>query len=129
MNDGGGGTHPPLKAPTGFRTGMAVAVASCRRADDWNGLEARRGEDSEVWRKARIVGARILEAMVKGGLVVVLWLQRFLWSRCGDDERRVGLVWLLNVCAQWEKRDGKFSRKKGLMFFHAVAIRRFLALA
>lgn len=58
-------THPPLKAPTGFRTGIAVAVASCRRADDWKVLDVRRGESAVVWRKARIEGARILEAMVR----------------------------------------------------------------
>lgn len=63
---GGGFTHPPLKAPTGFRTGIVVAVASRRRADDWKVLEVRKGESVDVWRKARIEGARILDAMVKG---------------------------------------------------------------
>lgn len=73
---GGGVTHPPLKAPTGFRTGMAVvAVASCRRAEDWKVREVRRGERGEVWRKARREGARILEAMVEGGVVVVFGLR------------------------------------------------------
>ena len=64
-NDGGV-AHPPLKAPTGFRTGIAVAVASCNRADDDRKvLEVRRGESVEVWRKARIEGARILEAIAR----------------------------------------------------------------
>lgn len=68
MDEGGKGgvTHPPLKAPTGFRAGIAVAVASRRRADDRNVREVRRGERVEVWRKARMQGARLLEAMVKG---------------------------------------------------------------
>ena len=44
-----GTTHPPLKAPTGFRTGMAVAVASCKRGvEERNDLkEVRRGVDKE----------------------------------------------------------------------------------
>ena len=42
---GGGFTHPPLKAPTGFRAGRAVAVASWRRDDDWN-VRERRGRGS-----------------------------------------------------------------------------------
>ena len=44
-----GTTHPPLKAPTGFRTGMVVAVASCRRGDEERNVlkEVRRGVDEE----------------------------------------------------------------------------------
>ena len=69
-----GVTHPPLKAPTGFRTGIAVAVASCCRcADDLKVLDVRRGERVVVWRKARIDGARILEAMARRELWVTGW--------------------------------------------------------
>ncbi len=68
IGGGGGATHPPLKAPTGFRTGIAVAVASWRRADDRKDREVRRGGRGEVWRIARMEGARILEAMVQGGV-------------------------------------------------------------
>ena len=48
---------------------MAVAAASCRRGDEERNVleEVRRGEDSNGWRKARIEGARILEAMVVKG--------------------------------------------------------------
>ena len=51
---------------------MAVAVASCRRGDEERNVleEVRRGvykEDVSGWRKARIEGARILEAMVEKG--------------------------------------------------------------
>ena len=47
-------------------------MASCRRGDEERNVleEVRRGvdkEDSDGWRKARIEGARILEAMVKKG--------------------------------------------------------------
>lgn len=72
-----GVTHPPLKAPTGFRTGIEVAVASCKRADDRKVLEVRRGERAEVWRRARIEGARILEDMVKGELGCSLVTTRY----------------------------------------------------
>ena len=49
---------------------MAVAVASCRRGDEERNFleEVRRGADKEHvngWRKARIEGARILEAMME----------------------------------------------------------------
>lgn len=65
VGGGGGFTHPPLKAPTGFRAGKAVAVASWRReVDCWKVLVVRRGVIGEVWRIARIEGARSLEAMV-----------------------------------------------------------------
>ena len=63
---GGGVTHPPRKAPTGFRAGRAVAVASWRRDDDRNVRERRCRGSVEVWRNARIEGGRILEAMMEG---------------------------------------------------------------
>ena len=83
-------THPPLKAPTGFRTGIAVAVASCRRADDRNVREVRRGDGVEVWRKARMEGVRILEAMVNGWSLAMLFVVEMVWG-C---EKKVGLKWM-----------------------------------
>lgn len=91
-------THPPLKAPTGFRTGMAVAVASRSRADDWNALTVRRGESVDVWRQARIERARIWEAMVKGGVSMSFWLRGGVW-RCGGGVKRewVWYVWIFSI--------------------------------
>jgi len=40
IEDMGYGTHPPLNAPTGFRTGAAAAGASCNLLlDVWNDRE------------------------------------------------------------------------------------------
>ena len=72
--------YPPLKAPTGFLTGAAATVlASRRRDEDRNVLELRRGAVEAVCRKARIEGAKILEAMTdEEGLTKInsLWLVR-----------------------------------------------------
>ena len=73
MNRGGGRykTYPPLNAPTGFRTGRAAAAVASwsRRADEWNVREVWVWSRGDIvvdgWRKARIEGVRILEAMVE----------------------------------------------------------------
>lgn len=46
-------THPPLKAPTGFRTGMAPVVTSSNLLLDWKVL---------VWRSAGVVVERRVRA-------------------------------------------------------------------
>lgn len=71
---------PPLKAPTGFLTGAAATeLASRRRREVWNVLELRRGAMEVVCCKARIEGARVLEAMTdEEGMMTIntLWLVR-----------------------------------------------------
>ena len=105
---GGGFTHPPLKAPTGFRTGRAVAVASCRRAEDRNGREGRRGGRGEVWRKARREGARSLEAMVEGWSLVGFVACSVVYRDGLGMQKEGGFGWyeLLSVCDQWGKTLG-----------------------
>ena len=68
-----------------------MAVASCRRAEDRNGREGRRGGRGEVWRKARREGARSLEAMVEGWSLVGFVACSVV---CGDGVKR-GWVWLV----------------------------------
>ncbi len=58
-------TNPVLNDPIGLLTVAAPAVLeSSRREEDWKPLEARNGEVAAFWQKARIEGARILEAIL-----------------------------------------------------------------
>ena len=59
-------THPPLNAPTGFRTGRGTASASLRE-DVWKLRVVRRVAEGSI--VARIAGARIRDAMVVCGWV------------------------------------------------------------
>ena len=54
------GTYPPLKAPTGFRTGKGIASAN-RRGDVWKLRDMRREADGVEMR--RIDGRRVRDAM------------------------------------------------------------------
>ncbi len=57
--------HPPLNAPTGFRSGSAAVVVSNSVLDDWKLLAAvvRNVEVAAGLARARNEGVKILEAI------------------------------------------------------------------
>ena len=65
-----GSAHPPLKAPTGFRTGAtgtAAAAASCllkAEVCSWRKYRGASAEVGVVWRKARSAGENMREAIL-----------------------------------------------------------------
>lgn len=66
------GTHPPLNAPTGFRTGTATAGASCNLLlDVWKDRDSEGRAERPSLGIERSRGKRHLEAMMRivGGVV------------------------------------------------------------
>ncbi len=91
------GTHPPLKAPTGFFTG-GVTTASCSNDGDvLNDLE-RKGEGAL---KLRLADAslvmKVRDAMVAGGDVRSPWLRAALKSLQGRQEASITQVEIARI--------------------------------